>query len=88
MCSSDLLGSEMDKVEATPTRLEEQIPWDDEAKAILDELVDGYPVLTRISAAKQLRDKAERQALEAGEGRVTAARMASFDGARKLEPVA
>jgi chlorophyllide a reductase subunit Z len=82
------LGSEMDKVEATPTRLEEQIPWDDEAKAILDELVDGYPVLTRISAAKQLRDKAERQALEAGEGRVTAARMASFDGARKLEPVA
>ncbi len=82
------LGSEMDKVEATPTRLEEQIPWDDEAKAILDELVDGYPVLTRISAAKQLRDKAERQALEAGEGRVTARRMAAFDGARQPEPVA
>jgi 3,8-divinyl chlorophyllide a/chlorophyllide a reductase subunit Z len=82
------LASEMDKVEATPTRLEEQIPWDDEAKAVLDRLVDAYPVLTRISAAKQLRDKAERQALEAGEGRVTAARMAALDDARKLEPVA
>jgi 3,8-divinyl chlorophyllide a/chlorophyllide a reductase subunit Z len=82
------LASEMDKVEATPTRLEEQIPWDDEAKAALDRLVDAYPVLTRISAAKQLRDKAERQALEAGEGRVTAARMAALDDARKLEPVA
>jgi 3,8-divinyl chlorophyllide a/chlorophyllide a reductase subunit Z len=82
------LASEMDKVEATPTRLEEQIPWDDEAKAALDRLVDSYPVLTRISAAKQLRDKAERQALEAGEGRVTAARMAALDAARKPEPVA
>jgi chlorophyllide a reductase subunit Z len=82
------LGSEMDKVEATPTRLEEQIPWDDEAKAMLDELVDVYPVLTRISAAKQLRDQAERQALEAGEGRVTRARMARFGDARKAEPVA
>jgi 3,8-divinyl chlorophyllide a/chlorophyllide a reductase subunit Z len=82
------LASEMDKVEATPTRLEEQIPWDDEAKAVLDRLVDAYPVLTRISAAKQLRDKAERQALEAGEGRVTAARMAALDAARKPEPVA
>ena len=82
------LGSEMDKVEATPTRLEEQIPWDDEAKAVLDRLVDAYPVLTRISAAKQLRDKAERQSLEAGEGRVTVARMAALDAARKLEPVA
>ena len=82
------LGSEMDKVEATPTRLEEQIPWDDEAKAMLDELVDAYPVLTRISAAKQLRDKAERQALEAGEGRVTRTRMAGFGDARKPEPVA
>ena len=82
------LGSEMDKVEATPTRLEEQIPWDDEAKAVLDELVDAYPVLTRISAAKQLRDQAERQALEAGEGRVTRTRMARFGDVRKAEPVA
>ncbi len=82
------LGSEMDKVEATPTRLEEQIPWDDEAKALLDELVDSYPVLTRISAAKRLRDQAERQALLAGEGRVTGSRMAALDAARRPEPVA
>jgi len=82
------LGSEMDQVEATPTRLEEQIPWDDEAKALLDELVDGYPVLTRISAAKQVRDTAERRALEAGEGRVTRARVAALDPSRRPEPVA
>jgi len=82
------LGSEMDKVEATPTRLEEQIPWDDEAKRLLDELVETYPVLTRISAAKQLRDTAERKALQAGEGRVTLARIRSLDTRRRAEPVA
>ena len=87
------LASEMDKVEATPTRLEEQIPWDDEAKQLLDDLVEDYPVLTRISAAKQLRDTAERQALQAGEGRVTLARLRSLDtrrsdNRRQAEPVA
>jgi 3,8-divinyl chlorophyllide a/chlorophyllide a reductase subunit Z len=69
------LGTELDKVEATPARLHEELPWDDEAKAALDKLLNAHPVLVRISAAKRLRDDAERGARRAGEGRVTAARV-------------
>jgi chlorophyllide a reductase subunit Z len=72
------LGTELDKVDATPARLpHSELPWEDEAKALLDQLVEGYPVLTRISAAKRLRDAAERGARQAGEERVTAARVSS-----------
>jgi len=56
------LGTDLDKVEATPSRLHQELPWTDEAKALLDELVDAQPVLIRISAAKRLRDAAERDA--------------------------
>jgi chlorophyllide a reductase subunit Z len=69
------LGTELDKVEATHARLHEELPWDDEAKAALDELLESQPVLVRISAAKRLRDAAERQARCAGEERVTEARV-------------
>jgi chlorophyllide a reductase subunit Z len=65
------LGADLDKVEPTPTRLHQELPWDDEAKALLDRLVEGYPVLTRISAAKRLRDAAETTARLDGEQRVT-----------------
>ncbi len=71
------LGSELDKVDATPARVHQELPWDDDAKEILDELVDAQPVLVRISAAKQLRDTAERHARHAGEQRVTVARVAA-----------
>ncbi|MDX2264196.1 MAG: chlorophyllide a reductase subunit Z [Hyphomicrobiales bacterium] len=70
------LSSDMDKVEATPTRAVKQLPWADEAKAALDDLVESQPVLIRISAAKRLRDAAERAALHAGEEQVSAARVA------------
>ena len=70
------LGSELDKVEATPARLHMELPWDDDAKAALDELVETQPVVVRISAAKRLRDTAEREARRAGEDRVTRARLA------------
>ena len=69
------LGTELDKVEATPARLREELPWDDEARAALDRLLEAQPVLIRISAAKRLRDAAERQARRAGEERVTEARV-------------
>ncbi len=69
------LGTELDKVEATHARRHEELPWDDAARVALDELIESQPVLVRISAAKRLRDAAERQARRAGEERVTEARV-------------
>jgi len=69
------LGTELDKVDATPARVHKELPWDEEARAVLDELVEAQPVLIRISVAKRLRDRAEREAQQAGEARVTAARV-------------
>ena len=66
------LGTEMDKVEATPARNEAQLTWDEDAKAKLDQLVEAQPVLIRISAAKRLRDAAERTARQRGAAIVTA----------------
>ncbi|MCA3573349.1 MAG: chlorophyllide reductase subunit Z, partial [Aestuariivirga sp.] len=59
------LGTEMDKVEATPARREHELVWDAAAKAALDELVERQPILVRISAAKRLRDGAEARARKA-----------------------
>jgi chlorophyllide a reductase subunit Z len=65
------LASTLDKAEATPSRLHQDLPWDEDAKRALDELVDAQPVLIRISAAKRLRDAAEREAQRAGDRSVT-----------------
>lgn len=70
------LSSEMDKVAATPSRLHRELPWDSDAKDKLDALVEAQPVLVRISAAKRLRDAAERAARAAGETKVSADRLA------------
>jgi len=70
------LASSMDAVEATPARFNRELPWDDEARMSFDRLVESYPVLVRISAAKRIRDAAERGAKLAGEDRVTADRVA------------
>jgi chlorophyllide a reductase subunit Z len=70
------LASQMDKVEATPARRHVELPWDDDAKAALDRMVEAQPVLVRISAAKRLRDTAERGARLAGEARVSESRVA------------
>ncbi len=66
------LATDMDKVEATPARMEQPLAWDGEAKARLDDLVEAQPVLIRISAAKRLRDAAERTARQRGAETVTA----------------
>ncbi|MGL4280062.1 MAG: nitrogenase component 1, partial [Albidovulum sp.] len=60
------LGSQMDAIEPTPSRLEEHLPWSAEAKAMLDRVVDSHPVLVRISAAKRRRDAAEKDARQTG----------------------
>ncbi|MGL5114463.1 MAG: nitrogenase component 1, partial [Beijerinckiaceae bacterium] len=59
------LGTQLDAIEATPARTPE-IPWSAEAKAMLDKVVEEHPVLIRISAARRLRDAAERDARAAG----------------------
>jgi chlorophyllide a reductase subunit Z len=69
------LGKDLDRIEATPSRLARQLPWDEEAKTLLDEMVEAQPVLVRISAAKRFRDAAEKAARDAGEGKVTAKRV-------------
>jgi chlorophyllide a reductase subunit Z len=71
------LSTMMDKADATPSRLLEAVGWEDEARSELDRIVDKEPVLVRISAAKRLRDAAERAARDAGEKLVTVDRLRS-----------
>ena len=77
------LASQMDAVEATPARSEAPLSWDDDAKSEFDLLVEAQPVLVRISAAKRIRDAAERGARMAGETCVTLARLTA--AARQFE---
>jgi len=73
------LATEMDKAVATPSRLVEDLPWDDEARAAFDAIIAAEPVLVRISAAKRLRDQAERAARAAG-ARLNEVNAAQEDG--------
>ena len=67
------LGTDLDKVDATPTRVGPELAWDDDARSTFDELVDAQPILIRISAAKELREATEREARAAGIDTVSAA---------------
>jgi chlorophyllide a reductase subunit Z len=71
------LGTDLDRVEPTPTRMHRELPWSESAKAMLDRILESEPVLVRISAAKRLRDAAERAAEQAGEPEVSVERLRS-----------
>ncbi len=60
------LASQMDKVDATLAKPAKPLPWNNDAKAALDKIIDEQPVLIRISVAKRMRDRAEREARKAG----------------------
>ncbi len=74
------LASQMDAVEPTPAGRQAagrgaasrpaELDWAEEARAGLDASVEAEPVLVRISAAKRLRDAAEREARRGDETRV------------------
>ncbi len=70
------LASQLDRAEPTPARLAPELRWEDAAKVEFDALVEREPVLVRISAAKRIRDAAERAARRAGEGSVSTRRLA------------
>ncbi|MEM6491936.1 MAG: nitrogenase component 1, partial [Pseudomonadota bacterium] len=60
------LGTQLDAVEATPARRGPEVAWSPDARAELDRIVAAEPVLVRLSAAKRLRDAAERAAATRG----------------------
>ncbi|MFN7173119.1 MAG: chlorophyllide a reductase subunit Z [Thermaurantiacus tibetensis] len=66
------LATDLDRIEATPSRLHAELAWEPAAREALDALVEAEPVLVRISAAKRLRDAAEAAARAEGAQRVTA----------------
>jgi len=74
------LGTDLDKIDATPAR-GAPLPWNAEAQGLLDELVAAEPFLVRISAAKRLRDTAERNARRDGADIVTSSYVEGARGA-------
>jgi chlorophyllide a reductase subunit Z len=70
------LAGQLDKVEPTPARHERALAWDDAAKDEFDAVIEREPVLVRISAAKRIRDAAERAARRAGEESISRERLA------------
>jgi chlorophyllide a reductase subunit Z len=81
------LGADMDKVDATLAKSDQNTAWDDAARDLLNDMVAAEPVLVQISVAKRLRDRAERDARRAGEDRVSVERVAQArDAMRVGEP--
>jgi chlorophyllide a reductase subunit Z len=75
------LGTDLDKIDATPARDMRELAWDEAARDALDEALEREPVLVRISAARRLRDASERHARRQGHDVVTAGAVAQATAA-------
>jgi chlorophyllide a reductase subunit Z len=75
------LATDMDRIEASPARIADSLPWDEEARITLDDKVAQAPVLVRISAAKRMRDASERAARLAGAASVGRAHVDAAEAA-------
>jgi chlorophyllide a reductase subunit Z len=64
------LGTDLDRIDATPARFNNELGWEPEAERLLEQLIEREPVLVRISAAKRLRDAAEQRARELSAAKV------------------
>ena len=84
------LGTEMDRIDATPSRASGvgSMPWEPEAHRMFEEMIEAEPVLVRISAAKRIRDRAEQDARAAGQETVEAEGFAKLFGRSRLEQAA
>ena len=71
------LGTQLDAIDATPARDERPFAWDEQAQAMFDAAIAKAPMLTRISAAKRLRDACEAEARRTGADQVGAACVAA-----------
>lgn len=73
------LGSRMDEGAAVTLARGsgETLPWDDEARTLMEQMLADFAPLIRISVAKRIRDNAEAAAREAQEPRVTTDRVRS-----------
>ncbi len=71
------LATDMDKVDSTLARSKaaNSFQWDGDAQTMVANYVQKQPVLVQISAAKQLRDRVERDTESFGEERVTVERV-------------
>jgi chlorophyllide a reductase subunit Z len=65
----------MDRAAPTPARALPEMVWTEEARELLDELLEAQPVLVRISSARRLRDQAESSARAAGAAAVEVAHL-------------
>ncbi|MEM7764943.1 MAG: chlorophyllide a reductase subunit Z [Pseudomonadota bacterium] len=60
------LGVQLDDVEQTPARVDNQTIWTEDAKTAFDAVIEAQPILVRISAAKKLRDAVDADARARG----------------------
>ncbi len=65
------LGTELDRIEATPAPSRAELAWDPDATSLLERHVERSPFLVRISAAGHLRAAVERRARDLGSAHVT-----------------